>query len=178
MSRLTHKSYLTHATSFSLTKVSVLPRVIARFLSSHSLFDTGVLHPVAFPFLSSTRTCISVTTCISSFASSLDECEAFVISMSTVLSFDRASLREPPIVAYCRGPALLLRFFDEKAPGRKRVMSGRRSGRHEHMIPTFVSTEDHVAAGGLSYVGSFELEMATSDWRRRMETMHTLLRSC
>jgi hypothetical protein len=43
------------------------------------------------------------------------------------------------------------------------------------MMPTFVSTELHVAAGGLSYVGSVELEMAMSDCRRKIETTHTLL---
>jgi len=42
-------------------------------------------------------------------------------------------------------------------------------------MPTFVSTEDQVAAGGLSKVGSEELEMEIRDWRRRIETMQTLI---
>lgn len=58
--------------------------------------------------------------------------------------------------------------------GSQRITSGRRRGRQEQMMPTLVSTELHVAAGGLSYVGSEELEMATSDRRRSMETRHTL----
>lgn len=61
-----------------------------------------------------------------------------------------------------------------KAPGRKRVRSGRKRGRQEQMMPTLISTELHVAAGGLSYVGSVELDMATSDCRRSIETMQTL----
>lgn len=44
------------------------------------------------------------------------------------------------------------------------------------MIPMFASTEDHVAAGGLSYVWSLELEIATRDCRRRIETTQTLMR--
>jgi hypothetical protein len=43
------------------------------------------------------------------------------------------------------------------------------------MIPTLISIELHVAAGGLSYVGSWEFEIATSAWRRIIETMQTLL---
>ncbi|EAT86480.1 hypothetical protein SNOG_06649 [Parastagonospora nodorum SN15] len=43
----------------------------------------------------------------------------------------------------------------------KRVKIGRRRGRQEQMMPTLISTELHVAAGGLSYVGSTEFEMAT-----------------
>ena len=42
------------------------------------------------------------------------------------------------------------------------------------MMLILVSTEDHVAAGGLSYVGSEELDIATREWRRRMDTTHTL----
>ncbi|PSN73595.1 hypothetical protein BS50DRAFT_483032, partial [Corynespora cassiicola Philippines] len=53
---------------------------------------------------------------------------------------------------------------------------GRRHGRQEQMMPTLVSTEDQVAAGGLSYVGSSELEIATRDWRRRIETTQTLVK--
>jgi hypothetical protein len=53
-------------------------------------------------------------------------------------------------------------------------MSGRSSGRQEQMIPTLTSTELQVAAGGLSRVGSVELEIAMSEWRRRIETMQTL----
>jgi hypothetical protein len=79
------------------------------------------------------------------------------------------------MVTYCRGPVEALRWRVEKTPGRYRVMSGRSRGRHEHIMPTFASTELHVAAGGLSYVGSVELEMAMSDCRRRIETTHTLL---
>lgn len=41
-------------------------------------------------------------------------------------------------------------------------------------MPTFASTEDHVAAGGLSYDGSVLLDMATRDCRRRIDMMHTL----
>jgi hypothetical protein len=78
------------------------------------------------------------------------------------------------MVAYCRGPVVLLRFRDENAPGRIRFISGRSNGRHEQMMPTLVSTELQVAAGGLSYVGSLEFEMATSDCRRRMDTTQTL----
>ena len=69
---------------------------------------------------------------------------------------------------------LAVRAFDVNAPGKKRVKSGRNKGRQEQMMPTLISTELHVAAGGLSYVGSTELEMATRDWRRRIETMQTL----
>jgi hypothetical protein len=42
------------------------------------------------------------------------------------------------------------------------------------MIPTLLSTDDHVAAGGLSYVGSREFEIETRLWSRRIDTMHTL----
>lgn len=66
----------------------------------------------------------------------------------------------------------------EKTLGSQRVTSGFSCGRQEQMIPTLISTEVHVAAGGLSYVGSGLLEMATSDWRRRIETMQTLIGHC
>ena len=42
-------------------------------------------------------------------------------------------------------------------------------------MPTLVSTEDQVAAGGLSYTGSGELEITAMDWRRRMDMRHTLI---
>lgn len=51
---------------------------------------------------------------------------------------------------------------------------GRREGRHAVMMPTFVSTAENVAAGGLSKVGSFELEIATRDCSRTMEITQTL----
>lgn len=44
------------------------------------------------------------------------------------------------------------------------------------MMPTLASTELQVAAGGLSYVGSAEFEIETRDWRRRIETIQTLVR--
>lgn len=56
-----------------------------------------------------------------------------------------------------------LRLYEESESGSQRRTSGRRRGRHEQMMPTFVSTELQVAAGGLSYVGSEEFDMATSD---------------
>jgi hypothetical protein len=37
-----------------------------------------------------------------------------------------------------------------KMLGRKRVKRGRKRGRQEQMMPTLISTEDQVAAGGLS----------------------------
>jgi hypothetical protein len=42
-------------------------------------------------------------------------------------------------------------------------MRGRRRGRHEQIMPMFVSTEDQEAAGGLSYVGSLEFEIDTRE---------------
>lgn len=42
------------------------------------------------------------------------------------------------------------------------------------MIPTLASIDDQVAAGPLSQVWSFELEIWTRDDRRRIETMQTL----
>jgi hypothetical protein len=37
-----------------------------------------------------------------------------------------------------------------------------------------ISTEDQVAAGGFSKVGSVEFDMPTREWRRRTETMQPL----
>lgn len=59
-------------------------------------------------------------------------------------------------------------------PGRKRVMRGRRRARQAQMMPISASIEDQIAAEALSYVGSGELEMATSCGRRRTDTMQTL----
>jgi hypothetical protein len=68
----------------------------------------------------------------------------------------------------------MLRRRDGKALGTQRASRGRSRGKQEQIIPTLVSTELHVAAGGLSYVGSRELEIETRDCRRRIDTMHTL----
>jgi hypothetical protein len=54
------------------------------------------------------------------------------------------------IVAYCFGPTLSVRTRVVKMLGRKRVKRGRKRGRQEQMMPTLISTEDQVAAGGLS----------------------------
>lgn len=81
-----------------------------------------------------------------------------------------AALRENPAETL----GFVLRCIDEKAPGMNRTTSGRRHGRHEQMMPILVSTEDHVAADGLSYVGSEELEILTSEWSRKIETRQTL----
>lgn len=54
------------------------------------------------------------------------------------------------------------------------MRSGRRVGRQQHTMPMLDSTDDQAAAGGLAYVGSGELEIAIREWRRRMETRHTL----
>jgi hypothetical protein len=51
---------------------------------------------------------------------------------------------------------------------------GRRQGRQEQIIPTLISTEDQVAAGGFSKVGSVEFDIPTREWRRRTETMQPL----
>jgi hypothetical protein len=63
---------------------------------------------------------------------------------------------------------------DDNALGSQRDSMGRSMGRHAHIIPTLVSTELQVAAGGLSYVESLEFEIATSDCRRKMDTIQTL----
>lgn len=42
------------------------------------------------------------------------------------------------------------------------------------MMPTFISTTENAAAGGLSNVGSGEFEMRTSDWSRMIDIRHTL----
>jgi len=47
--------------------------------------------------------------------------------------------------------------------GKNLESSGRNVGKHEHIMLTLASTELHAAAGGLSYVGSGELEMETSE---------------
>lgn len=135
----------------SLISVSVLPWDFATPFSSHPWFDAEIPHPLNLPEPPSTCTSISVMTWISCFASSLGTCETLAICMTSP-PWDRGPLRPCvlPMVAYCRGPVELLRVRDEKVPGRKRVKSGRRSGRHEQMMPTLVSTELHVAAGGLS----------------------------
>jgi hypothetical protein len=67
-----------------------------------------------------------------------------------------------------------LMCWDEHTAGKSRAINGRRHGRQEHIMPTFVSTEDHVAAAAFSYVVSVELVMSTKDCRRRIETIQTL----
>jgi len=156
----------------SLTSVSVL-LFFVNSCSAHSGFVAGDDHTLVPLDAPSTCTDISVTTCISRSATS---CDCFVISNeSSSVEVAAFRLRVLRIVAYCRGPAFLLRALEDIAPGMKRVKIGRRRGRQEQIMPTLISTELHVAAGGLSYVGSIELEMATSEWSRSIETMQTLL---
>ena len=62
----------------------------------------------------------------------------------------------------------------ENTPGRCRMIKGRRQGKHEHTIPILASEELHVAAGGLSNVGSSEFDIATREWSLSIDTRHTL----
>jgi hypothetical protein len=133
--------------------------------------ERGAFHTLNLPEPVSTCTEISVTTWMS---------PSYLVNSMELSPRDLPSLLPillPSVlwmVAYCFGPAVTVRTRDVKPPGRKRVNIGRRRGKQEHMMPTLISTELQVAAGGLSYVGSAELEMATSDCRRSIDTMHTL----
>lgn len=62
----------------------------------------------------------------------------------------------------------------ENAPGKYCVIRGRKQGKQEQMIPIFASQELQVAAGGLSYVGSREFDIATSEWSLSIDTKHPL----
>jgi hypothetical protein len=53
--------------------------------------------------------------------------------------------------------------------------NGRMYGRQAQMIPRLHSTDESVAAGGLSKVGSEEFEIRTSDCKRTIETRQTLI---
>jgi len=64
------------------------------------------------------------------------------------------------------------KYFGQTADNKGRIY-----GRQAQMMPTFASTTEKVAAGGLSNVGSGEFEMRTSDWSRMIDTRHTLMSS-
>ncbi|KAF2247907.1 hypothetical protein BU26DRAFT_322814 [Trematosphaeria pertusa] len=155
----------------SLTNVSVLSFLLSRI----SLFSALAIS--SFP---STRTCTSVTTWMRSSRFSISVLEPREFFDSNGITFPSPAERRPSAaLRESEGPPLYGPYLvraEENTPGRQRAISGRKQGRLEQMMPTLASTELQVAAGGLSYVGSAEFEIETRDWRRRIETIQTLVR--
>lgn len=65
-------------------------------------------------------------------------------------------------------------FVGGKCLGMNAERRGRSEGRHATMMLTLVSTDERLAAGGLSNVGSVEFEIDTRACSRTTEMVQTL----